>query len=151
MVKTIKMMKTKIILLILLIMGTGELLMAQQQDQEQNQDKIRQEDHYRYFDGQLFQYRNGVQSRVMEQQKLNNGIILNPDGSYQLQNQEKYQLRKGECLDRNGLVYKNQNRFNKGRSISSAKINQRRDRQMIRNKSPRSSGNPTPRRRAKGN
>jgi hypothetical protein len=87
----------------------------------------------------------------MEQQKLNNGITLNPDGSYQLQNQNRYQLRQGECIDKNGLVYKNQNRFNKGRSISSTKINQRRERQIIRSKSPRSSGNPTPRRRAKGN
>jgi hypothetical protein len=144
-------MKIKIILLILLIIGTGELLKAQQQDQVQNQDRIRQEDHYRYYDGQLFQYRNGVQSRVMDQQRLNNGIILNPDGSYQLQNQEKYQLRKGECLDKNGLVYKNQNRFNKGRSISSTKINQRRERQIIKNRSPKPSGNPAPRRGSKGN
>lgn len=147
------MMKIKIILLILLIMGAGELLKAQQQDQVQvqNQDRIRQEVHYRYYDGQLFQYQNGVQSRVMDQQRLNNGIILNPDGSYQLQNQEKYQLRQGECLDKNGLVYKNENRFIKGKSISSTKINQRRERQIIKNRIPKTSGNPAPRRRSRGN
>ncbi len=143
--------RTKIILLILLIMGTGELLMAQEQDRVQNQDRIRQEDHYRYLDGQLFQYRNGVQSRVMEQQRLTNGTILNPDGSYQLQNQNRYQLRQGECLDKNGLVYKNQKRFNKRKSISNTKINQRRDREIIRNRNPKPSGNTATRRRSKGN
>lgn len=132
-------------------MGAGELLKAQQQDQVQNQDRTRQEVHYRYYDGQLFQYQNGVQSRVMDQQRLNNGIILNPDGSYQLQNQEKYQLRQGECLDKNGLVYKNENRFIKGKSISSTKINQRRERQIIKNRIPKTSGNPAPRRRSRGN
>jgi hypothetical protein len=139
-------MKAKIILMFLLTIGASGLLHAQDQEKVQTQDRIRLEDHYRYDDGQLFQYRNGIQTRVMEQQRLNNGTVINPDGSYQLQNQERYQLRQGECLDNNGFLYRNHNKFNKNKSISNKKIVQRRAREVSRNKTLRSSTKPAPRR-----
>jgi hypothetical protein len=139
-------MKAKIILMFLLTIGASGLLHAQDQEKVQIQDRIHLEDHYRYYDGQLFQYRNGIQTRVTEQQRLNNGTVINPDGSYQLQNQERYQLRQGECLDNNGFLYRNHNKFNRGKSISNKKIVQRRAREVSRNKIPRSGTKPTPRR-----
>jgi hypothetical protein len=81
-------MKAKIILMFLLTIGASGLLYAQDQEKVQIQDRIHLEDHYRYYDGQLFQYRNGIQTRVTEQQRLNNGTVIYPDGSYQLQNQD---------------------------------------------------------------
>jgi hypothetical protein len=139
-------MRNKIILMFLLTIGASSLLQGQDQEKVQTQDRIRLEDHYRYDDGQLFQYRNGIQTRVMEQQRLNNGTVINPDGSYQLQNQERYQLRQGECLDKNGRLYRNHNKFNRGKSISNKKIVRRRAREVSRNQIPISGTKPSPRR-----
>lgn len=139
-------MTAKIIFMFLLTIGASGLLHAQDQEKVQIQDRIHLEVHYRYYDGQLFQYRNGIQTRVSEQQRLTNGTIINPDGSYQLQNQERYQLREGECLDNKGFLYRNHNRFNRGKSISTRKMDQRGEREVSRNKIPRSGTKPAPRR-----
>lgn len=126
----------KIIVLSLLLFTSLGILKAQQRDR----DRIRQEDHYQYLDGQLFQYRNGTRTQVMEQQRLKNGTLLNPDGSYLFQNQERFQLRQGECLDFNGLLYKNQNMFNKGKPMSNNKMIQRQKRELIQKRSPNTRG-----------
>jgi len=116
-------MKTKIKILLLILLGAGSIVKAQQQDQVQKQDRIHQEEHFRYYDGKLYQYKDGVQSQVMEQVRLKNGTVINPDGSYQLQNQERYQLRTGECMDMDGLRYRTHNQFNNRRSIPNKQIN----------------------------
>lgn len=133
-------MKTKITILLIIFLGAGGILKAQQQDQIQKQDRIHQEDHYRFYDGKLYQYKNGVQNQVMEQVRLRNGTVLNPDGSYLLQNQERFQLRQGECLDMDGLRYRTHNQFNKRRSIPDKQINQKRTSGLKRNKPTGSRG-----------
>jgi len=133
-------MKTKITILLIILLGAGGRLKAQQQDQIQKQDRIHQEDHYRFYDGKLYQYKNGVQNQVMEQVRLRNGTVLNPDGSYQLQNQERFQLRQGECLDMDGLRYRTHNQFNKRRNIPDKQINQKRSNRLKGNKPAGSRG-----------
>jgi len=117
-----KIMKMKICILIFLLFSVGSISKAQQQDQVQKQDRIHQEEHFRFYDGKLYQYKLGVQSQLMEHVRLKNGTVINADGSYQLQNQERYQLRSGECMDMEGLRYRNHNQFNKGRSIPNKQI-----------------------------
>ena len=51
----------------------------------------------------------GVQFR--ENLKLQNGTILNQDGSYQLQNGKQFKLRDGECLDVTGIRFASQQQF----------------------------------------
>jgi hypothetical protein len=48
---------------------------------------------------------------MQERVTLQNGMIINPDGSYQLKNQTRMQLRDGECLSPDGKKYQNQERF----------------------------------------
>lgn len=38
-------------------------------------------------------------------------MVVNPDGSYQLQNQKQLRLKNGECLDLDGNRYKSQQEF----------------------------------------
>ncbi len=119
-------MMTKFSILLILLLGVSALLKAQQQDQVQKQDRIHQEDHFRFYDGKLYQYKEGVQSQVMEQVRLKNETLINPDGSYQLQNQERFHLRQGECLDMDGLRYRTHNQFNKRRNIPNKQISPKR-------------------------
>lgn len=98
-------------MLLSVILVTG--MAATAQDKIQQKDRIHQEDHLRLQDGSCLLVKDGVPVKLKTQMKLNNGTLINPDGSYQLQNQEKYQLRNGECLDLNGNRYLNQQQFNK--------------------------------------
>jgi hypothetical protein len=76
----------------------------------------------------------GVATPLREPYKLKNGTTVNPDGSYQLQNQQKFQLRNGECLDLNGNRYLNQNRFNQRKMMTNKQIERVRTQRMSKNK-----------------
>lgn len=110
----------KIVILLALIFVATLVTNAQdtirQRDQTktkiQKRDRIHQEEHLQFMDGKLYRYQNGVRSQVQSQVQLKNGGSINPDGSYQLKNQERMQLRNGECLDMEGNRYQNQNMFN---------------------------------------
>jgi hypothetical protein len=104
-------MKKYFFMLVSLLLVTGTVLTAQ--DKIQIKDRIHQEDHIMLKDGSCLLVNAGVSTKLATPLKLNNGITVNPDGSYQLQNQQKLQLRDGECLDMNGARYLNQGKFNK--------------------------------------
>ena len=132
-------MKKTLLVLISSFMITGTMIaqdQAQDRDQTkiQQRDRIHQEDHLRLLDGKLYQYKQGVQSEVKEQVRLNNGMVINPDGSYQLKNQDRLQLRNGECLDMEGNRYLNQNNFNKRRMMTNKQIERMRSKPMNNNR-----------------
>lgn len=103
-------------------------------DQTKKQDRIHQEDHLRLQDGSCLLVNKGVSTPLREPYKLKNGTIVNPDGSYQLQNQQKLQLRNGECLDLNGNRYLNQNKFNQRKMMTNKQIERVRTKQMNMNR-----------------
>lgn len=113
-------MKKMFFMLVSLFLVTGAVVTAQ--DQIQKKDRIHQEDHLRMQDGSCLLVKDGVPTKLQTQLKLNNGSVVNPDGSYQLQNQKKYQLRNGECLDMNCNRYLNQNQYNKRAMMSNKQI-----------------------------
>ena len=129
-------MKRLIIMLVSLFLVAGTVVNAQDQDKDQirKQDRIHQEDHLMLKDGSCLLVKQGVPTKIQTQLKLNNGIVVNPDGSYQLQNQQKYQLRDGECLDMNGNRYLNQNRFNNRQMMTIRQIERSRTNTMNKNK-----------------
>lgn len=104
-------MKKMLFMLVSLFIVTSTTVIAQ--DKIQKKDRIHQEDHLMLQDGSCQLIKDGVPTKLTAQLKLNNGTVVNPDGSYQLQNQQKLQLRNGECLDMTGNRYLNQNKFNK--------------------------------------
>lgn len=92
--------------------------------QTQLRDRIHQEEHLMFMDGKLYRWQNGNRAEVQSQVQLRNGGVANPDGTYQLQNRERMQLRNGECLDLDGNRYQNQNRFNQRRMMTQQQIQQ---------------------------
>ncbi|WMN06741.1 DUF6799 domain-containing protein [Marivirga arenosa] len=92
----------------LFLIGTA---FAQDQDRDRNQDRVH--DHYTLKDGKMYQFKNGEQLMLQNQVRLENGTVINPNGTYQLQNREMKQLRDGECLDMLGKKYRNREHFEK--------------------------------------
>lgn len=131
----------KVMSLTLSILLTGLTLSAQDQDRDRirQRDRIYQEDHLRLLDGKLYLYKQGTPSQVQAQIKLNNGAVVNPDGSYQLLNQQRHQLRNGECMDYDGNRYLNQNRFNRRNSMSYKQMDRIRSKNIDRNGAGRQS------------
>jgi hypothetical protein len=136
-------MKKLVVVFASLFLMAGSTIFAQDQDRTKTQDRIHQEDHLRLQDGKLYLVNKGVQNQVKEQVKLSNGVVVNPDGTYQLQNQQKYQLRDGECMDMNGNRYLNQNRFNRREMMTNKQMEKMRTNNMNKNKAgTRRGGNP---------
>jgi hypothetical protein len=129
-------MKKILILLATVLFVTTGPIQAQDRDRDQTkkQDRIHQEDHLRLQDGSCLLVNQGVATPLREPYKLKNGTTVNPDGSYQLQNQQKFQLRNGECLDLNGNRYLNQNRFNQRKMMTNKQIERVRTQRMSKNK-----------------
>jgi len=62
------------------------------QDTQQDRDQTRLQEHLMFQDGKMYQIRNQEQIQLQTQLKLQNGCLVNPDGSYQLQNQKQLVL-----------------------------------------------------------
>lgn len=115
----------------------GGLAQAQEKSRErdrdddksmvQKRDRIHMEEHMVFQDGKLYQVRQGERTQVQTQLKLKNGMMINPDGSYQLMNKERYQLKNGECLDMAGNRYQNQNMFNKRQMMKRTEMERNRN------------------------
>ncbi|MGV3528357.1 MAG: DUF6799 domain-containing protein [Flavisolibacter sp.] len=93
-------------------------------------DRIHQEDHLMLLDGKLYLVEDGDRTLVQSQLKLRNGGVANPDGSYQLQNQDRMQLRNGECLDMDGNRYQSQQRYNQRHMMTQREIQRSQDKVM---------------------
>lgn len=129
------MKKIFVLLTSLFVMvGIEALAQDQERDRIKKQDRIQLEDHLILRDGSCYLVKNGVQTKLENPIKLNNGTLINPDGSYQLQNQQRHQLRDGECMDMSGNRYLNQNRFNKRVMMTNKQIERVRTQSMNKNK-----------------
>jgi hypothetical protein len=91
----------------------------------QRRARIHQEEHLLFQDGKLYRMQQGVRTQVQEAARLKNGGVVNPDGSYQLKDQQRQQLRNGECIDLNGNRYQSQRMFNQRRMMTPQQMNKR--------------------------
>lgn len=98
--------------------------------QDQQRDRLRFNDHYRLQDGKMLQIKDGQQTTVTSPQTLNNGAVVNPDGTVRTRTQRQFRLRDGECLDVDGNRYASQERMQR-RFERQDKVQQR---QEVRNK-----------------
>jgi hypothetical protein len=83
----------------------------QYQQQMQNRYLAMAEPHFAFRNGKVYQNQNQVQMQLNEGWMLMNGTVVNPDGSYQLKNGKKEQMRNGEYLDWEGNRYENREMF----------------------------------------
>ena len=58
-------------------------------------------------DGDVLQIKNRDHIRLQEKITLNDGTIVNPDGTFQTKDRIKLQLKDGSCLDNDGIYYRN--------------------------------------------
>ena len=79
--------------------------------QEQVKVQVREEAHYAFTEGKLYQVKNQNKVQVRERVVLENGTTINPDGTYQLKNQKQLQLKEGELIDAKGNYYQSQQAF----------------------------------------
>ena len=77
--------------------------LTEAQIQERSQNRY----HIMNIDGQLYQIKNQSQNRLKQQLKLNNRVVVNPDGSYTNREGKQLHLRDGECLNMDGQMFKN--------------------------------------------
>jgi hypothetical protein len=87
------------------------------QSQEQFRQQMRTqymamaEPHFFYQNGYVYRTQNQVTAQIHQRWTLPNGTWINPDGSYQVSNGKKAQMKNGEYLDGDGIRYENHNRF----------------------------------------
>jgi len=97
----LKVMKKLVTFLMFIVLGTVGLI-AQDKDQIKDQDRDR--DRIILVDGDVLQIRDRDQVRLHDKITLNDGTIVNLDGTY-IKDQDRLRLRDGSCLDNDGVLY----------------------------------------------
>ena len=83
--------------------------LSEAQVRERNQNRH----HYTRVDGEVYQIRHQEQARLENQLRLENGTTVFPDGTYQMQSQQRQRLQDGACLDPAGEMFRNMYQFRK--------------------------------------
>jgi len=111
----------------------GNKYQNQQEFHNQMQTKFQamNEPHFMYQNGKMYRIENQAQSQLRQRWMLDDGTVVNPDGSLQMQNGKRDQLRNGECLDWEGRRYENQDRFRERMEQRVRDRMQMRDRDMM--------------------
>lgn len=99
-------MKRTLLLAVFAVLGTT-MLVAQDRDQIQDRDQ----DRLMLVDGEVLQIRDQDQIRLNEPITLNDGTVINPDGTYMTGDQKQMRLKDGECLDNDGVFYRNEYQY----------------------------------------
>jgi hypothetical protein len=79
--------------------------------QMQSREQALAQEHLMFQSGQMFRVQNQQKIQLMERLTLQNGTVVNPNGSVQLKDRKQLQLKDGECLDMDGKRYETQDRF----------------------------------------
>ncbi|MDP2058955.1 MAG: hypothetical protein Q8J97_04385, partial [Flavobacteriaceae bacterium] len=62
-------------------------------------------------DGDVLYIRDQQQIRLQDKVTLNDGTVINPDGTYQTKDRKRLRLQNGECLDMDGMKYNNEYQY----------------------------------------
>jgi hypothetical protein len=127
-------MKKKVLVIVFIVFG---IAMTNAQDRDQDQDRDRIQDRFMLVDGDVLQIRDRDQIRLNDEYVLSDATIVNPNGIFQTKDWKQLRLKDGECLDMDGIKYRNEYQYrykvkqeNKG--LSQAQIQERnRDRSVL--------------------
>jgi hypothetical protein len=89
--------------------------------QERNRNRI----HYLLVDGEVLQMRTQAQNQVQQKMALGNGVEVESNGKYRNVKGKQLQLRDGECLNNEGVKFKNlyqQRKLNRFHKMKTKKI-----------------------------
>lgn len=79
--------------------------------------RVHEVDHLLFITGKVYQSQKGQLTALESQVRLENGLLVNPDGTYQMENQKHRHLREGECFDMSGNRYLTLTDFNNNRMV----------------------------------
>lgn len=89
-----------------------------QPEKVQTTNRVHQVEHLLFITGKVYRSQQGQLTAIEEQVKLENGMMVNPNGSYQMPGQKmRRHLREGECVDMTGNRYENLNQFDQNNMI----------------------------------
>jgi hypothetical protein len=71
------------------------------------------DEHLIMKDGKMYHSMNGKEMMMENQMTLQNGTVMQANGSYQLKNGKQHQLRNGQCMGMNGKKYRSHQMFQK--------------------------------------
>jgi len=118
-------MKKLVLFLVIVIVHITSLTA---QDQYSNQEQL--QGHIMIVNGDVLLIQDNHPMRLQSGITLSDGTIVNPDGTYQTKDFKKFRLHDGECLDNDGIKYRNECQYrnkviqeNKGLTL--AKIKER--------------------------
>ncbi len=118
-------MKKLVLFLVFVVLCTTGLT-AQNQDNYAEQDQ----GHFMIVNGDVLLIKDGHPILLEGRITLSDGTIVNTDGTYQTKDLKKFRLHEGECLDNDGIKYRNECQYrnkviqeNKGLTL--AKIKER--------------------------
>jgi len=118
-------MKKLVLFLILAILCVVNLTA---QDQNNNQDLV--QGHFLTVNGDVLLIKDSYPTLLQSRITLSDGTIVNPDGTYLTKDLKRFRLHEGECLDNDGIKYRNECQYrnkviqeNKG--LTHAKIQER--------------------------
>ncbi len=101
-------MKKIMFLAAFVVLGTA-LLTAQERDRDRIQDQDRTK--LVMVNGEMLELRDRAQQRLKEKQTLVDGTVVHPDGTYKTGDGEQLRLKNGECLDGDGIKYRNEYQY----------------------------------------
>jgi hypothetical protein len=101
-------MKKMFLLAMFVVLGTT-MLTAQERDRDRIQDQDRTK--LVMVNGEMLELRDRAQNRLSEQQTLTDGTVVYPDGTYQTKDGKRLRLQDGECLDGDGIKYRNEYQY----------------------------------------
>jgi hypothetical protein len=99
-------MKKLIFAIVFVVLGTTAI-MAQDKDQVRVQDQ----DRLMLVDGDVLQIIDRDQIRLKDKTTLKDGTIINANGSYITRDRDRLRLKDGECLDSDGIKYRNEYQY----------------------------------------
>ncbi len=90
---------------------SSTLLFAQDRVNDKVKDKEQDKIHLVLFDGDVFQIKDRDQLHLKDKITLNDGTLVETDGTYQKVGGDKLRLRDEECLDMDGNLYANEYQY----------------------------------------
>lgn len=111
-----------VLVALFLIIGASS---AQSSNPEQTKDKapsvsqsrVHQVDHLLYITGKVYRSQQGQLTAIDAPVKLENGMTVNPNGSYLTAENKRRHLQDGQCVDLAGNRYENLTDFDNNHAI----------------------------------
>jgi len=101
------MKKVAIILILLVFTSIG--LIAQELDRDRIQDQ--DQTNLTMVNGEMLQLRERAQLMLKDKVTLKDGTVLNSKGAYTTKDGKQLKLKNGECLDNDGIKYRNEYQY----------------------------------------